>query len=178
MIDRQITQIPRLADDLMDATRAGQGALRIHKTCVDLIDVLADPFEAAAMAAAQRGQTLTLQVPDRALRIDGRSGPSRAGHPQPPAQPMKFTPKDGCIAVDVLVDRISRHGQICRHRLLRWRGRWRLNLADERAHYRTNRFAPRSMIVFRGDGGSRDVRSSRHQPFDERPFLSSKAVRK
>jgi signal transduction histidine kinase len=71
MLDRQVAQIARLADDLLDATRVGHGALRLCKTHVDLIDVLSDPCEAAALAAAKRGQTFTMQFPDKTLRIDG-----------------------------------------------------------------------------------------------------------
>ena len=99
MVDRQITQIARLADDLMDATRAGQCALRVHKTCVDLIDVLADPFEAASLAAAQRGQTFTLQVPDRALRIDGDPVRLAQAIHNLLHNAVKYTPRDGRITV-------------------------------------------------------------------------------
>lgn len=99
MIDRQITQIARLADDLMDATRAGQRTLRVHRTCVDLADVLADPFEAAALAAAQRGQTLTLQVLDRTLCIN--CDPVRLAQAIHNLlhNAVKYTPTDGRITV-------------------------------------------------------------------------------
>ncbi|WP_341318540.1 HAMP domain-containing sensor histidine kinase [Paraburkholderia sp. IMGN_8] len=99
VIDRQICQIARLADDLMDATRAGHGALRVHRTCVDLIDVLADPFEAAALAAAKRGQILTLQVPDRALRVEGDPVRLAQAIHNLLHNAVKYTPADGRITV-------------------------------------------------------------------------------
>ncbi|WP_240975320.1 sensor histidine kinase [Paraburkholderia aromaticivorans] len=43
MLDRQITQIIRLAEDLMDATRIDRGALRVSKVPFDVVEVLAAP---------------------------------------------------------------------------------------------------------------------------------------
>jgi signal transduction histidine kinase len=71
ILDRLITQISRLAEDLMDATRIDRGALRVSKAPIEVVAVLAGPLTAAALAAAQRGQTLTVQIAERALRIDG-----------------------------------------------------------------------------------------------------------
>jgi signal transduction histidine kinase len=65
MIDRQLTQITRLAEDLMDATRVDRGVLRVSKVPIDLVAVLAAPLTAAALSAAQRGQILTVQIADR-----------------------------------------------------------------------------------------------------------------
>jgi signal transduction histidine kinase len=67
----QIEGIARLAEDLMDATRIGQGSLRLCKGEVDLIDCLSDPLAAAATAA--RCQAFTVQIPDGPFSIGGDS---------------------------------------------------------------------------------------------------------
>ncbi|MFM0170248.1 sensor histidine kinase [Paraburkholderia sediminicola] len=105
MIDRQLHQITRLADDLMDATRVGRGALRMSMVSVDVADFLAAPLAAAALAAAGRAQTLDVQIADSTLRV--------AGDPIRLAQAVnnllhnavKYTPEHGRIAVNVLADR-------------------------------------------------------------------------
>jgi signal transduction histidine kinase len=71
MIDRQISGIVRLSEDLMDATRVTQGELRPSNANVDVIAVVADPCEMTAAADVAQGQTFTLEMPDRTLRIEG-----------------------------------------------------------------------------------------------------------
>lgn len=63
MIDRQVTQISRLADDLVDAMRVERGALRVFKISVDIVAVLAAPLAAAALAVVLRKQILTGRFP-------------------------------------------------------------------------------------------------------------------
>ncbi|WP_208866397.1 sensor histidine kinase [Paraburkholderia lacunae] len=104
MIDRQITQIARLAEDLMDATRVDRGALRLSKVCVDVVAALAAPLTAAALAAAQRGQTLTVQIADRTLRIEGDPVRLAQAVDNLLHNAVKYTPINGCITVNVLAD--------------------------------------------------------------------------
>ncbi|CAB3765058.1 Sensor histidine kinase WalK [Paraburkholderia solisilvae] len=68
-IERQIDGIARLAEDLTDATRIGQGSLRMCKGDVDLIDCLSDTLDATVAATAARHQTFTVEIPDQPLRI-------------------------------------------------------------------------------------------------------------
>jgi len=102
MIDRQITQIARLAEDLMDATRVDCGALRVSKVTVDVTSVLGGPLAAAALAAAQRGQILTVQIADTTLRIE--VDPIRLAQAVDNLlhNAVKYTPENGCITVNVL----------------------------------------------------------------------------
>ncbi|KAA1004292.1 HAMP domain-containing histidine kinase [Paraburkholderia panacisoli] len=104
MLDRQITQITRLAEDLMDATRIDHGALRVSKAPIEVVAVLAAPLTAAALAAAQRGQILTVQIADRALRIEGDPVRLAQAVNNLLHNAVKYTPENGCIAVNVLAD--------------------------------------------------------------------------
>ncbi|PLZ03556.1 hypothetical protein CY652_03955 [Burkholderia sp. WAC0059] len=104
IIDRQIAQIARLAEDLTDATRVGRGALRLSVAQVGLIDVLSDPLEGAAAAAAARGQTFTVQIPDRMLRLEG--DPMRLGQAinNMVRNAVKYTPATGWIKVRAIAE--------------------------------------------------------------------------
>jgi signal transduction histidine kinase len=104
MIDRQITQIARLAEDLMDAVRVERGALRVTKVQVDVVAVLAAPLTAAAVAAARRKQTLTVQIADRTLRVDCDAVRLAQAVNNLLHNALKYTPEYGCITVKVLAD--------------------------------------------------------------------------
>jgi signal transduction histidine kinase len=105
MIDRQVAQIARLADDLMDAMRVERGALRVAKVPIDLVAVLAAPLTAAALEATRRKQIFTVQIADRTLRVD--CDPVRLAQAVNNLlhNALKYTPENGCISLKVLADR-------------------------------------------------------------------------
>ncbi|MFM0202937.1 HAMP domain-containing sensor histidine kinase [Paraburkholderia fungorum] len=105
MIDRQLSQITRLADDLMDATRVGHGALRTNMVSIDVADFLAAPLAAAALAAAERAQTLDVQIADSTLRVEGDPVRLAQAVNNLLHNAVKYTPEHGRIAVNVLADR-------------------------------------------------------------------------
>jgi signal transduction histidine kinase len=104
MIDRQITQIARFAEDLMDAIRVDHGALRVSRVPVDIIEVLAAPLSAAALAAAQRSQTFNVRIADRALRVEGDPVRLAQAVSNLLYNAVKYTPEHGCITVNVLAE--------------------------------------------------------------------------
>ena len=104
MIDRQIAQIARLAEDLMDATRVDRDALRISQDHVDVVAFLAAPLAAAALATAKRNQTFTVQIADRTLRIEGDPVRLAQAVNNLLHNAVKYTPENGCITVNVLSD--------------------------------------------------------------------------
>ena len=104
MIDRQVAQIARLADDLMDATRIDRNALRMSKERLDVAAVLAAPLAAAALAAAKRSQTLTVQIADRMLCVEGDPVRLAQAVNNLLQNAVKYTQENGCITVNVLAD--------------------------------------------------------------------------
>jgi signal transduction histidine kinase len=104
MIDRQVAQIARLAEDLMDATRIDRDALRMSKDRLDVVAVLAAPLAAAALAAAKRSQTFTVQIADRMLRVEGDPVRLAQAVNNVLQNAVKYTPENGCITVNVLAD--------------------------------------------------------------------------
>ncbi|KXU91168.1 hypothetical protein CI15_00865 [Paraburkholderia monticola] len=102
MIDRQIAQLSRLAEDLMDATRIDGDVLRLRRDRVDVVAFLAAPFAAAAMATAKRGQTFTVQLADRTLRVMGDPVRLAQAVNNLLQNAVKYTLENGCITVSVL----------------------------------------------------------------------------
>jgi signal transduction histidine kinase len=71
MIDRQVNGLERLAQDLMDATRVEQEALRLNRANIEINALLADTCEVTVAAAAAKHQTFIASMPDGMLRVDG-----------------------------------------------------------------------------------------------------------
>jgi signal transduction histidine kinase len=101
MIDRQTSEIERLSEDLLDATRIGQGGLRLDKLNVDVATILADPCEMGALAASARGQTFIVQLPERALRVEGDPVRLAQAVTNLLHNAVKYTPANGDITLSV-----------------------------------------------------------------------------
>jgi PAS domain S-box-containing protein len=63
VVERQAGQMARLVDDLLDASRVGQGKLRLRKETVDLATVLGQATEACRPALERKGQALSVSLP-------------------------------------------------------------------------------------------------------------------
>jgi len=70
MMDRQVTQMVRLIDDLMDVSRITQGKLELRKERVPLVDVLNSALETSVPLIEQLGHELTITLPEQALIVD------------------------------------------------------------------------------------------------------------
>ncbi len=73
VIEKQVTHMARLVDDLLDATRQGSGKFRMESEPVDVAAVLRQVVENWQPALALKQQTLTLRLPRRGLWIRGDS---------------------------------------------------------------------------------------------------------
>jgi diguanylate cyclase (GGDEF)-like protein len=63
IIKRQVAHMSRLVDDLLDGSRASTGKFRLHRTRIDLLEVVHLAVETCRPALDSRGQRLTLQLP-------------------------------------------------------------------------------------------------------------------
>lgn len=104
MIDRQIGGIARLSEDLIDATRVAQGTLRLSNANVEVIAVLADPCETTSAAVVAQGQTFTIEMPDRTLRIEGDPVRLTQAVNNLLHNAVKYTPAHGNIKMTVLAE--------------------------------------------------------------------------
>jgi signal transduction histidine kinase/ActR/RegA family two-component response regulator len=71
MIRRQLTQLVRLVDDLLDVSRITSGKLVVRKQTVELEQVLQNAVETARPLLDERRQTLSLELPPEAVHLEG-----------------------------------------------------------------------------------------------------------
>ncbi len=70
MMDRQLTHMVRLIDDLMDVSRITRGKLALRKEHVSLAAVVNIAVEASRPMVEQTGQELTVTLPQQPLIVD------------------------------------------------------------------------------------------------------------
>ncbi|HEU4853042.1 MAG TPA: hybrid sensor histidine kinase/response regulator [Telluria sp.] len=71
VIGRQVEQMARLLDDLLDAARISSGKITLTLEPVLLADVIERAVETVAPRIAERGQALALSIPGQAIVIEG-----------------------------------------------------------------------------------------------------------
>jgi signal transduction histidine kinase/ActR/RegA family two-component response regulator len=67
LVERQVGQMARLVDDLLDVSRISSGKLELRKEPVDLASVLARAIEAAQPAVARFRHALSVSLPDQSV---------------------------------------------------------------------------------------------------------------
>jgi len=70
MMERQLTQMVRLVDDLMDISRISRGQLELRTERVALADVLISALETSRPLIEQMGHELTVTVPEHPITVD------------------------------------------------------------------------------------------------------------
>ncbi len=68
-MERQLRQMVRLVDDLLDVSRIGSGKLGLHKERVELATVLRQAVEVCRPLAHAANQRLEVDLPDRAILL-------------------------------------------------------------------------------------------------------------
>ena len=71
MMGRQIRQLVRLADDLLDVSRISRGRVELKRSCFDLHDVVEAATELSRPLIDERGHTLLLADTATPLPVDG-----------------------------------------------------------------------------------------------------------
>jgi PAS domain S-box-containing protein len=101
IIGRQSEHLTRLVDDLLDVSRITRGTVRLDRRSVSLTDVVDAAVDTWRHLIAQRGQALSVEIPDVPLFVD--ADPTRLA--QVVANLLhnaaKFTPDGGRITVTV-----------------------------------------------------------------------------
>jgi signal transduction histidine kinase len=70
LIDRQVTAMSRLIDDLMDVSRINQGRIELRREIVDLSDVLSDAVETSRPLLEEMGHELVTSRPAAPLLVN------------------------------------------------------------------------------------------------------------
>lgn len=71
IMDRQLSHLVRLVDDLLEVSRITTGAIELKRERMDLSGLLRSAVEASAPVIREAGHELTLQLPEQPLEIDG-----------------------------------------------------------------------------------------------------------
>jgi signal transduction histidine kinase len=104
MIDRQVTALSRLIDDLMDVSRINQGRIELRREVVTLNDVLADAVETVRPHVDAAGHDLAVLLPDRALAVEADRTRLAQAFVNLLHNAVKYTDRGGRIEVGVLVE--------------------------------------------------------------------------
>ena len=73
VIDRQLTHVTRLVDDLLDVGRLTTGKIKLRMELVRLADVVARSVETARPLVTARRHTLTVEQPEEPVYVNGDS---------------------------------------------------------------------------------------------------------
>ena len=99
VIERQVSHLTRLVDDLLDVSRIARGRIELKTEIVEIAEVVAKAIEMASPLLEQRNHTLKVDVPRRGLRVDG--DPTRLGQviSNLLTNAAKYTPPNGVVTV-------------------------------------------------------------------------------
>jgi CheY-like chemotaxis protein/two-component sensor histidine kinase len=71
IIDRQVTHLVRLVDDLLDVSRISQGKIHLQRQALDLADVVARAVESSRPLIDARKHTLNVHLSEGLLAVEG-----------------------------------------------------------------------------------------------------------
>jgi signal transduction histidine kinase len=74
LIERQIEQMTRLVDDLLDVSRIRTGRLHLHCDRIDLCRVVSHSVRTVKFTMQQRNHCMTTSLPDTPLWVQGDAG--------------------------------------------------------------------------------------------------------
>ena len=99
--DRQVRQLTRLVDELLDVARISQGKVVLQTQCLDLVTLVTQCIDSQRDVVAQRHQTLTLSLPDEPLNLNGDATRLAQVINNLLSNASKYTPEGGAISVSV-----------------------------------------------------------------------------
>ncbi|MCA9133928.1 MAG: PAS domain-containing protein, partial [Planctomycetales bacterium] len=104
VIDRQVKQMVRLIDDLLDISRISRGKIKLQSHPCDLRDVVSVALEAAQPFIASSGQTLQVDVDGQPLWVNGDAARLAQIMINLLNNAAKYTPPAGKIWLSVVPD--------------------------------------------------------------------------
>ncbi|MGH6740325.1 MAG: PAS domain-containing sensor histidine kinase, partial [Bradyrhizobium sp.] len=102
VIDRQLVQLTRLVDDLLDVGRISAGKIALHKELLEINAVVLRAVESARPLADARGQTLDVRLARTPLLVDGDLTRLSQALLNLINNAIKHTPEGGRIAVEAV----------------------------------------------------------------------------
>ena len=99
MMERQVSQLVRLIDDLLEVSRISTGKLTVLRERLDLRRVLESALESCAPVVASRGHRLDVTMPDQAVTVHGDLARLAQALGNLVNNAAKYTPDGGRITV-------------------------------------------------------------------------------
>jgi signal transduction histidine kinase len=106
--DRQVRQLTRLVDELLDVARISQGKVVLQAQCLDLVTLVTQGVDSQRDAMSRRHQALTLSAPDEPINLNGDATRLAQVVSNLLSNAIKYTPEDGAITVTVAREHV--HG--------------------------------------------------------------------
>jgi len=113
---RQVKQLVRLVDDLLDVSRISQGKIALRRKVIDLRQVVRDSLEALQPHIAAKSQQASLSLPDAPLPVNGDVARLMQVLFNIMNNAVKYTPRGGEISIsaerkqDSIIVRIRDNG--------------------------------------------------------------------
>ena len=101
VMHRQVAQMARLVEDLLDISRVGQDKLSIRRVPIDLASVVHHAVEASAPLLDHAGLSYTVALPDAPIYIDADAARLAQVIGNILNNASKFTPRGGSVALFV-----------------------------------------------------------------------------
>lgn len=98
LMSRQVGQLKRLADDLLDTSRIGRGKLQLTIAPTDLSAVVRSSVAMMRHAADEKQQALKVEIPEQ-LQIEGDGARLQQVVNNLVSNAIKYTPREGIIRV-------------------------------------------------------------------------------
>jgi len=105
MIDRQVSHLVRLVDELLDMARIGRGRVTLRREHLELEKVITHGLEPVRPVIESRRQTLTLALPGSPVWVSGDFVRLGQVVTNLVGNASKYTPEGGHIEVEVTADR-------------------------------------------------------------------------
>lgn len=99
MVDRQVDHLVRLVDDLLEVSRISRGKIELHKTTINLADVVRHAVETSEPFIDKGRHRLTVELPEEALRFSADPVRLAQVFSNLLNNAAKYTPRGGLIRI-------------------------------------------------------------------------------
>ena len=113
VIERQVTHLTRLVDDLLDVSRIARGKVELKEEIVEIAEIVAKAIEIASPLLEQRTHTLDVHVQRKGLTVRGDSTRLSQVVSNLLTNAAKYTPPGGHITIRTEAEATARLSSEC-----------------------------------------------------------------
>jgi signal transduction histidine kinase/ActR/RegA family two-component response regulator len=104
VIERQVNQMTRLVDDLLDISRISRGKIELRKQLVQLVDIVNGAVETSRPLLDERGHELTVSLPAEPITLDADPTRLEQALANLLNNSAKYTEQGGRVSIDAALD--------------------------------------------------------------------------